>query len=529
MNETKLKERVDALLASAIEETSRSHALRSLHRKLLEARERMKQPMRVAIVGLIKAGKSTMMNALLGETVVATGTIEATFNVNWLRYGPTASLRVHFKENRPPETRSLEDLERLTRRSDEYRDYLLSISYIEVFYPNAILQILNLIDTPGLASVYRDDSQGTIEFLKLHGPELTKTTKQEASNADAVLYLFSHSIAAGDKAIVEMFQGPMMGHASPINSIGVLTKVDAFWPDCDDALEGGHEIVERLQNDHPQLRRLFYSIEPMCGLLAWGAQTLTNEEFETLKQLAALPEGRFQKILNDAERFTTREYPDVPISLTRRAAVLDRLGQYGIWHSYHILKAEVNDKQRLTEKLLSHSGLEKLKNLILAHFGNRAYLIKLDAALRPIYEACFRAKRREDIQGLDRNLVERIEGEFGQLKDNEFGFSELDVLRDYYQGKLPFTPKEVQQLLQITGEFGTSDRQRLGLPEIAGVPTEADLKEVLQTAQDSASYWRRRAIDPGASRETERAAGILGDAYDRIRYQTMETIKRLGL
>ena len=80
--ETKLKERVDALLASAIEETSRSHALRSLHRELLQARERMKQPMRVAIVGLINAGKSTMMNALLGETVVATGTIEATFNVH---------------------------------------------------------------------------------------------------------------------------------------------------------------------------------------------------------------------------------------------------------------------------------------------------------------------------------------------------------------------------------------------------------------------------------------------------------------
>lgn len=503
MNEMKLKERVDTLLASAIKETSRSHALRSLHRELLQARERMKQPMRVAIVGLIKAGKSTMMNALLGETVVATGTIEATFNVNWLQYGPTASLRVHFKDkNRPPETKSLEELEKLTLRSEEYRDYLLSISYIEVFYPNAILQILNLIDTPGLASFYKDNSQGTIEFLKLHGHDLTETTQQEASNADAVLYLFSHSIAAGDTAIVEMFQGPMMGHASPINSIGVLTKVDAFWPDCEDALEGGREIVERLQNDHPQLRRLFYSIEPMCGLLAWGAQTLTDEEFETLQQLAILPEGRFQKLLSVAERFATREYPDVPISLTRREAVLDRLGQYGIWHSYHILQSGVNDRQQLTKELLLRSGLQKLKDLILAHFGNRAYLIKLDAALRPIDETCFWMKRREDIHGTDRNLIERIEGAFGQLKDSEFGFSELGVLRDYYQGKLPFTPKEVQQLLQITGEFGSSDRQRLGLPEIAGVPTEAALKEALQTAQASASYWRRRAIDPvGQSRD----------------------------
>jgi hypothetical protein len=219
----------------------------------------------------------------------------------------------------------------------------------------------------------------------------------------------------------------------------------------------------------------------------------------------------------------------VPISPTRREAVLDRLGQYGIWHSYHILQSGVSDQLQLTKELLLHSGLPKLKELILSHFGNRAYLIKLDAALRPIYHACFWAKKREDIQGMDRDLLERVEGAFGQLQDSEFGFSELDILRDYYQGKLPFTSKEVQQLLQITGEFGSSDRQRVGLLEIEGVPTEADLRETLKTAQASASYWRRRAIDPGANRETERAAGILGDAYDRISYRTMETMKHFGL
>src|SRR5690348_7385787 len=111
MPDEDLKQRVDTMFANAIAQTGRSNMLRKLHRELRSARERLDQPMRVALVGLIKAGKSTMMNALLGETLVATGTIEATFNVNWLKYDTSSTLCVHFKDGRPPEIRSLGDLE----------------------------------------------------------------------------------------------------------------------------------------------------------------------------------------------------------------------------------------------------------------------------------------------------------------------------------------------------------------------------------------------------------------------------------
>jgi GTPase SAR1 family protein len=526
MNETKLREHVNLIFEQAMAETRRSDALKSLHRELLLARERLDQPMRVAIVGLIKAGKSTMMNALLGETLVPTGTIEATFNVNWLKFGRSASLLVHFKDGHHPKAKSLEDLERLTRRSEEHRDYLLQIKYIEVYYPNTILHTMNLIDTPGLASFYKDDSLGTIEFLKLHGQDLTNITRQEASNADAVLYLFSHSIAAEDAKTVEMFQGPIMGHTTPINSIGVLTKVDAIWPNCDDPLEAGDEIVSRLQNDHPHLRRLFYTIIPVCGKLAWGVQTLTAEEFNALSRLAELPEEAFQKLIRSAERFIERKLPD--ITKPDREALYERLDLYGVWLAYQMLRSGISDREALVQQLLLSSGLPRLKELILSHFGNRAYLIKLDTALRQIDIACFWARQRESVQGLDREILKRVEATFGQLRDQEQGFSELSVLRDYYQGKLPFLEKEVQHLLQVTGEYGLSDRQRLGLSDVEGELTESDLREMLKKARENAGYWRRRAIDPGASSETQKATVILGDAYDRIGYQIMETMRHRG-
>ncbi|MEU4612737.1 dynamin family protein [Streptomyces umbrinus] len=45
------------------------------------ARARMAQPMRVAVAGRLKCGKSTLVNALLGEEVSDTGQLELTFNV----------------------------------------------------------------------------------------------------------------------------------------------------------------------------------------------------------------------------------------------------------------------------------------------------------------------------------------------------------------------------------------------------------------------------------------------------------------
>ena len=206
---------------------------------------------------------------------------------------------------------------------------MLEIEYIQVGYPNELLKQIHLIDTPGLASFYEDDSENAKRFLQLYGDRLNEVTQREATKADAVLYLFSHSLAAEDAHMLELFQGPSMGHISPINSLGVLTRVDAFSShQVEDVLAGGQEIVTLLQNDHPYLLRLFYTITPVCGLLAWGAQTLTEAEFATLTALAALPESRLRRILRDASKFSHQEYEDVSASPCQREALLDRLGQY---------------------------------------------------------------------------------------------------------------------------------------------------------------------------------------------------------
>jgi GTPase SAR1 family protein len=511
-----LQKEVDELFAFALDRTANCYPLKPFHRLLQQSHQRLQEPLRIAIVGLIKAGKSTMMNALLGQSVVATGSVEATFNVNWLKYGEKPRLIVHFKdEQRQPEEKSFAELAALTLRAEENRDYLLKIQYIEVFYPNDILKEFNIIDTPGLNSSYVNDSDNTKEFLQMHGEELTLVTQQQASNADAVLYLFSHSLGQFDANILEQLQGPLMGNTTPINAIGVLTKVDFYAtdPNIPDPLAKGQELAQRLREQN-QVRRLFYTIQPLCGLLALGAKTLTPEHWEILQELAKLPPDRFEALNRNVAKFV-KDYDDVPIPPSHRAKVLAQLEQYGLTLAYGYIRSGVSSREELGAKLLEHSGLDELRHLLLSHFGRRALLIKLGNILGHIEAAYFQERQRLEANNLA--ILEEITGKFQALRSKEHAFQELDVLRSYYEGKLDFDEVERKQLLQITGEDGISCGERLGLGE------RATIDEMIPVARSLMHSWRTRADDYMSSdRSTIHAAGILARSYERILYRVQK-------
>jgi GTPase SAR1 family protein len=521
MDNLTLQQRAESVFQFALAETANRPALQRFHNILQQSSDRLNQPMRVAIVGLIKAGKSTLMNALLGEAVVATGTVEATFNVNWLKYSSELYLLVHFKDGREPEPKSFEELQALTLRPKENQDYLLSIKYIEVGYPNPILQTLSLIDTPGLGSYYKDDSDNTLEFLKLHGQDITEISETQASNADAVLYLFSQSIANADKSIIEAFSGPSLGQATPINAIGVLTKVDAYWSDYDNPMEAGEKVTKRL-SENPQVKGLFYTISPVCGLLALGAQTITSVEFEILIELAKLPESLLESKLRVEERFNHRESAQIPIPAAKRQLVWKRLGQYGVWLACSLIRAGIDNRESLNKELLQRSGVADLRNLIISHFGNRAFIIKLSTGLRQIAVAHF--QERILLTGTDLKIVEEISGKFEALEAQEHYFQELRIIRSYYEKKLDFDEDEAKQLLEVTGEFGTSYAEKLGLEKQAAVPL------MIEIATKRMQNWYQVANDSiGVDRQTIYAAQVMARSYELILYHLNQAKQHLGL
>jgi GTPase SAR1 family protein len=492
-----LSVKVDQFFAESLQASQEVAELADFCGRLQMAQRQLKAPMRVAIVGLIKAGKSTLMNAILGDYVVFTDTTEATFNVNKFTYSEQKSLVVYYKEEgRSPEPKPFEALKDLTARDEENWDYLSSIKYVEVFYPNPILKKFSLIDTPGLESSYDKDSVNTQDYLvtddsdsarnqkywRIHGAELARMTQSEAQGADAVIYLFSKNVHQSDRDFLQKFAGSEGATISPLNAIGSITQIDKFFLD----VGRGKSLVAVAQEVAEALpiaaQTLFYQIQPISGFLAWGAQNITDREWQILEAVAQIPESKISELLFDYDSFVK---PDkkLTVSVADRILIRDRLDLYGISLVYDALNEGLNDRVAIVDRLYQASGVQALVELITSHFGNRAEIIKLSAVFRQLEDYAMNYPKK--LYGQPEYVLSRIIDRLRAIASEENSFKEIRILQDYYAEKLQdFTTTEMSELLQITGEEGSACYAKLGL--LPG----ASLEEMLLVATAKMNYWQ---------------------------------------
>jgi GTP-binding protein EngB required for normal cell division len=118
----------------------------------------------VACVGQFKRGKSTLLNALIGEFILPTGVVPVTSVVTVLRYGAGRSACVYFKNGEqrviPPE--SLAEYVSEDQNPENEKD----VEAVEVFLPAKLLESgMCLVDTPGVGSVFAGGSRSTRAFV----------------------------------------------------------------------------------------------------------------------------------------------------------------------------------------------------------------------------------------------------------------------------------------------------------------------------------------------------------------------------
>jgi GTPase SAR1 family protein len=443
-------------------------------------RDRLDGPLRVAIAGRVKAGKSTLLNALVGERLAPTDAGECTRFVSTYHEGLGYAVLAILKDG---SSRPL-----AFRRSDGALEIELdgagseSVDRLDVAWPSSALRRMTLIDTPGLASINDENSVRTREFLALG--------EDRASDADAVIYLMRH-LHRTDADFLDAFLDRSVGNVSPVNAIAILSRADEIGAGRLDAMESARRIAERYRTDE-DLRALCGTVIPMAGLLAETGQTLREEEAAALRSLATLPDDEFQSLLLSADRFASPSVHVVGVEMRRQ--LLGRLGMYGVRLALTEMRAgRVTTGAALASLLVEASGLQDLRRLLAEHFMPRAQQLKARSAVGAVR----RLSRR--LAATDPNAARELDADAERIEASAREFAELRLAH-----------LALSRAVKLSADELDDAARRLGLPE------GADAAAVTGAALAGIERWRGRAEDPLADRLLVEAAETVVRSYEGI-------------
>jgi Dynamin family len=118
----------------------------------------------VACIGQFKRGKSTLINALIGEPVLPVGFVPVTAVPTVIRFGERPKARVQARDGSWREI-AVPDLKEYV--SEEHNpENTKAVAGVEVFMPSSLLAGgMSLVDTPGLGSVFTGNTAATHAFV----------------------------------------------------------------------------------------------------------------------------------------------------------------------------------------------------------------------------------------------------------------------------------------------------------------------------------------------------------------------------
>lgn len=111
----------------------------------------------VGIMGEFRRGKSTVINALLGENVMPSDIRPCSATLNRVTYGDTKKAVINMKDGKS-ERIPIEELPRYVTKLEEYEDMAADVEEATVYYPSPFCKDgVDIIDTPGLNDDERMD------------------------------------------------------------------------------------------------------------------------------------------------------------------------------------------------------------------------------------------------------------------------------------------------------------------------------------------------------------------------------------
>lgn len=468
----KLSDRVRAILDATVrvyqsdpDYRQRPDVVHQLHR----VAGQLNEPIRIALAGTLKSGKSTLVNALVGESIAPTDATEATRIVTWFRHGPTPKATANHRGGRRsnvPVVRGSSESEGLACELGVLNPE--DVVDIDVEWPAPELASATIVDTPGTSSLTRGVSERTLSLL---------VPPDGVPRVDAVVFLL-RTLNAADLALLKQVGSLVGGSSGALGVIGVASRADEIGAGRIDAMLSAKDVARRFTTELDRTG-LCQAVVPVSGLLALTARTLRQSEFAALGQLASMDPGELNKAMLSADRFV-RDDPNLPVDAQIRAALLARFGMFGIRISTALLRSGVRDAAALADDLLVRSGLVALRDEIDQHFAQRSDLLKSHTALMAL---------RRIVESRPNYATPRILADIQPLLADTHAFEELRLLSQLRSQTTTFNDDEMASLRRIIGGSGTAATARLGL-------TDQGALDGPRAAFAAAQRWRRRADHP---------------------------------
>lgn len=493
MTGTSVVDRTRATLRRALEVYADSPRATGWLRRHLDG---LDEPLRLAVAGRVKAGKSTLLNALVGEEIAATDAGECTRVVTWYQDGPTPRVTLHPRDRTRP--RSLR-----TRSGPGGRGLAIdlegtppeTVDRLVVDWPSSGLRRASLIDTPGIASLSQDAASRASAFLH---------AEREPTPADAVLYLMRH-LHSADAHFLDSFHDRHVARGTPLNTVAVLSRADEIGAGRDDAMGSARAIADRYRTDE-KLATLCQTVVAVAGLLALTGRTLRSGECGALAALASLPPADTEALLLSADRFVTP--PDslrdrIPVEVhaqvdaPRRAELMGRFGVYGIRAGIASIRAGGGgpaDPTRLATELVACSGLSELREVLASQFTERRDVLKARSALLAL-DVVLRHEPRPAAGPLATEVERIVAG--------AHEFAELHLLSGLHSRTVGLPADHRDEARRLVGGAGGAVAARLGLAD------DSDPATCREAAHEALARWRRRAVSPLRDRSATDAAHVV--------------------
>ena len=460
----------------------------------------LEDPLRIAVVGRVNAGKSTLVNALLGRRVAPTAGTECTRLVTHYRYATGqfqaavvlrdgAQIELGgFHGDRLPEN--------LPTGIDEQQ-----VARLEVGLPSAALKHRVVIDTPGLETVTTELDEATRDAIL--GRLSSSGSPGSAPTADVIVFVFKDIHRADEREFIRRFVASTNRAASAINAIGVLSHADSHGSGAagdDDPIEAARDTAQRISDDH---RGDLSTVVPLSGLLAETTRCgrLREDDRRCLAALTSVnrtvlahwhPEEGTQVLGGEAAELESEQI----------GRLFRLLAPYGVEVARDVADEGLAAIQRL---LLGRSGIATLEEVLQERFQLRADVLKANHALSALerlgedrHTGTAGERLLEDLEDL------RLHPELHVLR-------ELDALDDLARDG--FRDGEVHQALEDL----IGDEPAHAILDVAPDRVELDGPQLARQRATTALQWANSARHPtvaNAARVASRSFYLLAQQLE---------------